>query len=684
MATSTGSISTSAGPLDVANLVNQLVAVESKSRLTPLASKADGFNALLAAYGSLDKALGTYQSALAGLTAARFSAQKAAVSNSGNATGSGGEVKTGADAISADINADDSTRALAQKIRSSGFASGQLFRAGDSLAIKVGTRPPTFITLKADATVTGLRDTINAANAGVTASVTRDEAGEHLVLESNTGGTANTLSVRSNNSLSAISFDPQQQRPGAMTQTQAARDATRAAAGSYALSVEQLAQAHKLSSAGINPGTTFDVGVLAIKTGQGSTALIKPANHTLAGVRDAINAAEAGVNASIVSDGKQEHLVLTAKESGAQNAIRVSGTGDFAVFASDPSGNVSTASVALEKRFGTGTVSLTVGTRNFSLSPVSSTAGTAPGLADVASAINEAKTGVTATVRREGQGDQAVERLVLSNGGSDAIRLRGSGDYAVLTASAMGQLQRPQDARLSIDGVAITAPGNQIRDAISGVTLNLNKTTRSGDRFTLTVSNDNSGAKEAVNSFVNAFNALTKSVATLTRQVPSKVRGQAGEQGPLASETMVQALMGQLRNAVLGAVSGNEHGSLAAIGVSFKKDGTLALDDARLSKAGSTSFDALARLFTDKGGVVTRSQALLDKVLGETGLLAGKTRGLQSSLKTVSDQQAAARERLSNLRDSYTNQFNRLNLTLARMQASQSYLTQQLARLRKT
>ncbi|MGC8020884.1 hypothetical protein ACP3WW_24520, partial [Salmonella enterica] len=69
----------------------------------------------------------------------------------------------------------------------------------------------------------------------VTASVTRDEAGEHLVLESNTGGTANTLSVRSNNSLSAISFDPQQQRPGAMTQTQAARDATRAAAGSYAL-----------------------------------------------------------------------------------------------------------------------------------------------------------------------------------------------------------------------------------------------------------------------------------------------------------------------------------------------------------------------------------------------------------------------------------------------------------------
>ncbi|WP_288393636.1 flagellar filament capping protein FliD [uncultured Herbaspirillum sp.] len=679
MATSTGSISTSAGPLDVANLVTQLVAVESKSRLAPLASKADGFNALISAFGNLSTALTTYQNALAGLTAAKFSAQKAAVVNSGKSA----DGKTAADAVSADINVDDSTRALAQKLQSSGFASGHLFRAGDSLAIKVGDKPPTFITLKADATVSGLREAINAANAGVSASVMRDDAGEHLVLESNTGGTANTLKVRSNNSLSAISFDPQQNRSGAMTQTQAARDASSAAAGSYAISVEQLAQAHKLSSAGISPGTTFDVGVLAIKTGTGSTALIKPNNHSLSGVRDAINAADAGVNAAIVSDGKQEHLVLTAKQSGAQNAIRVSGTGDFAVFSSDPSGQLSTASVATDKRFGKGTISLAVGGRSFDLAPTASTAGSAPGLADVARAINEAKAGVTASVQREGQGEKAVERLVLSNSGSEPVSLRGKGDYALLSASAMGQLQRPQDALLSVDGVAITATSNKISNAISGVTLNLNKTTTANDRFTLTVSNDTSGASSAVTSFVNAFNALSKTLAELTRQSPSKVRGQAGEHGPLATETIVQSLIGQIRHAVLGAVAGNEHGSLAAIGVSFKKDGTLALDNARLTKAGNGNFDAVARLFTAKEGVVTRSQALLEKVLGEQGLLAGKTRSLQNSLKTVTDQQAAARERLATLRDSYTNQFNRLNVTLAKMQSTQNYLAQQLARLRK-
>ena len=71
-------------------------------------------------------------------------------------------------------------------------------------------------------------------------------------------------------------------------------------------------------------------------------------------------------------------------------------------------------------------------------------------------------------------------------------------------------------------------------------------------------------------------------------------------------------------------------------------------------------------------------------ILGDSGTLAAKTRGLQDSLKIVTDQQSAANTRLQNLKDNYTNQFNRLNLTLATMQSRQSYLTQQLAKLSKS
>lgn len=134
--------------------------------------------------------------------------------------------------------------------------------------------------------------------------------------------------------------------------------------------------------------------------------------------------------------------------------------------------------------------------------------------------------------------------------------------------------------------------------------------------------------------------------------------------------------MGQLCNVVLGVVFGNEYGLLVVIGVSFKKDGMLVLDDVCLSKVGSISFDVLVCLFIDKGGVVMCSQVLLDKVLGEIGLLVGKMCGLQSSFKMVFDQQVVVCECLVNLCDSYINQFNCFNLMLVWMQVLQFYLIQ--------
>ena len=56
MATSTGTISTSAGPLDVATLVSKLMGAEAKV-LDPLTSQASSYNSLISAYGNLKNAL---------------------------------------------------------------------------------------------------------------------------------------------------------------------------------------------------------------------------------------------------------------------------------------------------------------------------------------------------------------------------------------------------------------------------------------------------------------------------------------------------------------------------------------------------------------------------------------------------------------------------------------------------
>ena len=688
MATSTGTISTSAGPLDVSTLVSQLISAESQSQLTPLTTQASSYNTLISAYGNLKSALSTYQSAMKALTSASFSSQKSTVNNAGSGT------SLTTDPFTADINSDASTKVLAQKIQSAGIASGTIFNAGDSIAIKVGTNSPTFVTLQANATLTGVRDAINAAKTGVTASIVTDGTGDHLVMESNTGGTANTIKVTANNSLSGFAYDPSGSTPSTVTQTQAPRDATQAASGSYTVAVSQLAQSQKISSAGIAPGTTFDSGLLAIKTGTGSTTIIQPTTNTLAGVRDAINASDAGVNATIVSDGTNDHLVISAKDSGAANTIKITGTGNYSTFSFDPSGTVTSPNVTPGQTYASGTLSLKVGDSTVAITPTDLNSSGAIDLNDVMTSINNANAGVTASITNDGTNDH----LVLTPTGANAtnpVSLTGTTDYAGLTSSGMGQLLKAQDAKLSIDGVTVTSTSNKVENVISGVTLNLAKVTTSADNFTLNISNDTSGVTSAANTFVSAYNTLAKAIASMTQQTPSTTLGEATTSSPLASESSVQNIMSQLRSTLFSSVDGgNGISTLSDIGISFQKDGTLALDATKLSTAATNNFAGIANLFnatdpdttnttSSKNGIVSKLQTLLNGILSDSGIIASKTNGLQASLKINQDRQTAVQTRLSNLKDSYTNQFNQLNITLASMASTQSYLTQQLANLPK-
>src|SRR5262249_21005013 len=108
----------------------------------------------------------------------------------------------------------------------------------------------------------------------------------------------------------------------------AASAASSAAAGSYTISVGHLAQSQVLGAAGVaSLQTAGSTGTLTIQVGSSAavTVTIDAANNTLGGVRDAINAANTGVTASIVNDGSATpyRLVLTANASGAANTLQV-------------------------------------------------------------------------------------------------------------------------------------------------------------------------------------------------------------------------------------------------------------------------------------------------------------------------------------------------------------------------
>jgi flagellar hook-associated protein 2 len=592
MATSSGSISTNAGAFNVNDLVNKLMEAETKTKTESLVKKAEGINAAISAYGSLKAALSSYETALKGLNPASFSSLKASVANNGT----GDKLTT--DAVSAEINQDEQTKKLAQKLQSAGFEKNHVFAGGSVMAIKLGSNPPTFITLKADATLAGLRDTINASKAGVSASIVSDASGERLVLESNTAGTGHAMRITGAGGLSTLTYDSAGGAASGMTQIQAPRDDTKAAAGSYAVSVLQLAQAHKLNSSGIAPGTTFENGVLAIKTGNGSTALIKPSSNTLAGVRDAINASDAGVSASIINDGTKDRLVISAKESGAANVIRITGTGDYAVFAFDPDAPESTSGTASDR--------------------------------------------------------------------------------------SMGQEIKPQDAKVTIDGITVTSTTNSFKNVLSGVQLTVSKVTAAGDKLVLNITSDPSGMTTAANTFVTAYNTLLKAVADLTKFTPGKKSGEKGSSSPLASESAVRNMMLQLRSALTAPVEGQAGLShLAAIGIALQKNGTLALDNTRFTEAVTKNFDAVSHLLGSKQGIVPKIQKIMEQLLATDGILEKKKEGLEASLRLTEGRKEEATRRLSVLRDHLTNKYNRLNVALSQAEQRGSYLLKQLALMEK-
>lgn len=118
---------------------------------------------------------------------------------------------------------------------------------------------------------------------------------------------------------------------------------TIASAGSYSVEVKQLAQSHAIATASgtyasvtdvVGTGTlTFafgsyenadDTGVFTQNPDKApKTVEITTDNQTLEGVRDAVNAANIGVQASLINDGNGYRLSFASSDSGRKNALEL-------------------------------------------------------------------------------------------------------------------------------------------------------------------------------------------------------------------------------------------------------------------------------------------------------------------------------------------------------------------------
>lgn len=230
-----------------------------------------------------------------------------------------------------------------------------------------------------------------------------------------------------------------------------------------------------------------------------------------------------------------------------------------------------------------------------------------------------------------------------------------------------------QDAHFSISGMEIASASNTVTSAIDGLTLNLSADAV-GSPQTLTIAQDITDQKTAIGAFVTAYNNFVTAAASFTGFDATKA---AGSQG---SVLLGDSTLNAIRNTLSGAMSGgvkqsNGAANLAGIGITFQKDGTLKIDDARLTNALSNDSTSIAALFNSKTGLAASLDTSLTSFLKTGGLLDTHSAALTTDLKSLATQQDQLTDYTDKLTKRYEAQFTALNQLMAQTSHNADYLT---------
>jgi len=142
-------------------------------------------------------------------------------------------------------------------------------------------------------------------------------------------------------------------------------------------------------------------------------------------------------------------------------------------------------------------------------------------------------------------------------------------------------------------------------------------------------------------------------------------------------------LQTQMRSILSLAVSGTSGvlNTLTDVGVTFQKDGTLKLDQAKLDTAMTNSFADIAILFSSDNGYLTSLDTFTTAALASEGTLANRTEGIGRTIADIASRRTEMETRLLAIEKRYRAQFVALDGLLSSMNATSTYLTQQLAQI---
>lgn len=654
--------------LDVNSLITKLMQIESQP-LTTLAKKEASYLAKLTAYGTLNSALSTFQSSFVGLNST--AAFQNLTANVGDATILNASTTSVATAGNYNINV--TQLAKSQTISSAGQASTtDTIGSGASTTISFqfgtisgGTSSNGVYTgasfaqdaNQAIGTVTidssnnslqGIRDAINAAGKGVTASIVGDGTATpyHLVLSSNKTGVTSSLKIDVSGDATLqglLSYDP---------------------AGTQNFTETTTAQNANLSINGINitsaSNTVNDAvqGAAITLTKTGSTTLAL--SNNVAGVQNSINTFVKGFN-DLQATFKtltgfdattKKGAVLTgdAAARGAQTQVRTA----LSSAVNGLGGNITTLSsigISFQKD---GTLS------------VDST--------KLQAALNnnfKEISGLFATIGK------ATDSLV-SYSTSTANTTQGS--YALNVTALASQGSLTGDLDLTAGNTTID-PGTSINVTIDGVSsaISLAAGSYSSTQLTTLLQTSINGATAFTNAGIKI--AATTTGGGFLKLTSNNYGSTSNVALSNGTGTAISSFTGTVFSGTPGTnVTGSFNG-VSAVGTGQFLTGTAgsAADGLKVLISGGATGDRGTVHFSK--GYASQLNTLFSSIVGSSGSISSSTDGVNRSIKDIGKQRDILNSRLIDTEARYRAQFTALDRIVSGLNNTSTFLTQQLSAL---
>ncbi|WP_304165892.1 flagellar filament capping protein FliD, partial [Lonsdalea britannica] len=256
------------------------------------------------------------------------------------------------------------------------------------------------------------------------------------------------------------------------------------------------------------------------------------------------------------------------------------------------------------------------------------------------------------------------------------------------TSNGMTQQVAAQNAKLTVNGIAIERSSNTVTDVpTEGVTLTLNAVSSSSENLVVTKSVTD--AASAITDWVSSYNTLLTSFASLSAYSSvSAGESQSTSNGALVGDSTLSSIKNQLKTIISSAQSSDTFKVLSEMGISLSTTtdattgsvvrGTLSIDNTALVNALTDEGSAVGEFFMGDGkktGLATQLVSTVSTYTKSKGLIDNAESGITSIIDKLKTQYTDVQSSIENTMSRYRTQFTKLDVLVQQLNSTGDYLT---------